>query len=636
MGAIVSACTNDLGNPPIRSGESLLEFTGPIAFNPAQPASREATLLQYYLGSPFFDWSFRQAALVNDARTPSNGNGWTGPAEVTADPFDLAHLGLDQPFHAARYRSTHAFWVQTLAGPPSTEPNTQPPVRDFALQHEVVLSARDPQELFQTLVGLATRLTNTAGFPVLAWRNELTENRWPDAATLVYPPQAGWVTTNPPAPWQMDYSTFSFWRNGAIPEGPGAEPIDRTLKPPSRPGSVKAVSVINHGLCSRFIPYTDVLPTIAPRFFEAAEKGLLQGRYDDNQTLDAVLAVDDSDTTPFLRTLEDRDTKQQAGFFFTFDIRLGAIRSIPLHGSLNASLSVAQAFAFRLLDGRVTVDPLREVSFATTDSGLAPSDAVRAPIDDALLRSLDIVPLENASPNSIAGAVFQQSSQKQEFPGLIPGDGVLCTQRAPGDETIPVSNDPGSDPAECAKLFADINSNLKRALLPGSLATQLTGVDAAAFKQLWQSTALATMVNPHTNNPSDIVYKNFRCVTRDAKAAGEKVNACRYVVPARRLNPLPDGVEVVFVDDMKEYTNPSYIPWLILLNQTDPNTVKAIDQLCDPPRAQLLNVPFRRKVSTFHYDNHFLQAGEQFCTVTTTIDKKGDKHFDGQCRVQGL
>ena len=41
------------------------------------------------------------------------------------------------------------------------------------------------------------------------------------------------------------------------------------------------------------------------------------------------------------------------------------------------------------------------------------------------------------------------------------------------------------------------------------------------------------------------------------------VNICEYIVPAKRLNTYPDGIEAVFVDDDREVSNPAYPVYLL-------------------------------------------------------------------------
>ena len=87
-------------------------------------------------------------------------------------------------------------------------------------------------------------------------------------------------------------------------------------------------------------------------------------------------------------------------------------------------------------------------------------------------------------------------------------------------------------------------------------------------------------------------------------------------MPARRLNVLPDGVELVFVDDDKEYTNPAFIPYIIALN------LNQTDSLCDPPRAQVPGLLDRRPFVSFRYDgkrysaaNCYTAFGQTHCDV---------------------
>ena len=604
----LTAC--NVGNEPVRTGESVLEFGQLGSGDPFNGGSPDAIYLQYWLGSPFDHWGYRGKSLVNDALyTPGTLTNVT----TTKQPWDLTAVALVPSFkNFVKYQSVHAYWHVAGAaidpgGPPAN-------IRTLATQHEVLLFARDPEEHFQTLSQIRDQLlpqpypNPPALIPLTqGFRKEFLASRLPDAASLVYPPQPNWNTRPPfvsnpgPVPVLAQYATANFWGNwgnGVVPIGPAAAPFD-----PEGPGSVKAVHVINHGLCSQQVPYLDTVdadgnaksglfPLVGPAFFPSVEKKLAESPLGSTATM----WLSRSNVASFLHATTDREDAQHGGFFFNFDVNLTADLDWPIP-NFSGYAELGHAYEFKLLDGRLTVEPYRDYGQVLTNIFGLPETFLQSAFDDALTQSLLVAPSPSASADSLASVVFQEADKQQEWEGIIGGaDGLPCDPRAPGDETIPVALDPSA--GVCGGFITWISLALRASVTgAGAIAGQRLGIPASAFNQLWETTALATMVNPHDpGNPADQVYKNFRCVPRKSKTDGTTANRCRYVMPARRLNVLPDGVELVFVDDDKEYTNPAFIPYLIALNFD--KTAK----LCDPPRAQTPGLLDRRSFVNYVYD----------------------------------
>lgn len=57
---------------------------------------------------------------------------------------------------------------------------------------------------------------------------------------------------------------------------------------------------------------------------------------------------------------------------------------------------------------------------------------------------------------------------------------------------------------------------------------------------------------------------------------------CEYVLPAKRINVLPDGVELVFVDDTRELKNPAFPIWLHLWSRPPGGMIDPFTLLCNP------------------------------------------------------
>ena len=78
-----------------------------------------------------------------------------------------------------------------------------------------------------------------------------------DAATLFYPPQRGWQTTDLSIPQlsvpvSAQVATANFWSGLTAVESPGGP---GALPKPQNKGSIKAAKVVNHGICSMAVPF---------------------------------------------------------------------------------------------------------------------------------------------------------------------------------------------------------------------------------------------------------------------------------------------------------------------------------------------------------------------------------------------
>jgi hypothetical protein len=217
------------------------------------------------------------------------------------------------------------------------------------------------------------------------------------------------------------------------------------------------------------------------------------------------------------------------------------------------------------------------------------------------------VPLRpDQTPRTFAEALWQIADERQVFivPPILPGGTFHpCAQILSGEArvlaSIPKNIACGGMPAFIEDQATDMAAQAALADvigMPPQLVTPpaLTAQDIAQIK----STVLATEFEPRLGAQ---VYKHFRCVDRGAGPLGSGPK-CEYVLPAKRLNVFPNGVDLVFIDDRREFTNPAFPIWLILWKRhvppSNPNDETGpLFQLCNAPRGQ--GFPFSARARSF-------------------------------------
>ncbi len=597
----------DAGNPEVRPGRNNLVF-GTTQCDPAAATCADTPRVDRYIGSPFFHHDFRTWELQG------NSDGLSS--------FDLTSFSLaNTPF--VQYGSDTAFWT-TLVGGGSTVPTTQ----DYWNQHEVVLFARDPVEMTNhfrdyvvadfTLNGLDPSITNpvdsdkvkaelaqlfgpgtsdSPGIWRLEWHNCQVPagstfgcggpSSMPNAASMFYPPQAGWTTTDLSVPQVSvpvvaNVTPASFWPTGVTPTGPGSLPH------PENVGSIKAAKVINHGICSSFSPYCSGPPdasgaptccnggpdqdgdllcpnnTPATGLFEklaasiplTLAKGLDSGNNIERRWVDIA---------PFLNFTQEEEDAQLGGFFLGFNVQGNVIAG----GGPN--VFYYDSHTWKLFDGRLTAGG--EVIYSFGDGAAA--DCLRYSSDSLLTREIDsptaaandVVGRTGANPSTLAEAVFQGADKKQVYVGKL-----NVADTCDGHADLGISGAPPGD-YECGKFWTSLQNDLDDALSVLSAPLGITVTQAAQIKATMNATDFAGS------------YKNLRC----AQFSNDVHASCQYVMRAKRLNVYPDGVELVFIDDPHDFSNPSYPIWLILLANKLENPNSALDlygALCGQPHAQ--------------------------------------------------
>ncbi len=263
--AVALACQ---GNPPVHTGDGLLEFgtTRVSTVGGRQVASR-TTRLSLYTAAPFDQWGYHASALTGE----TDGTGVPGAFDLTKFPLHASNDGTSEPF--MRYTASSPFWIHRTDFSLRRGGGTTAAPVDLHNQHEILLFARDPAEQAATVRALSATPTCFGGVCGLSgdacssdddctdvnivgksflntWSAEWAFGRSPLVAAMMYPPQSNLTTyvngnsSNPPD-FIAGVVPIDFWN--FTPTGPGAAPDGS--------GSIKAVKIVNHGTCGAFEAY---------------------------------------------------------------------------------------------------------------------------------------------------------------------------------------------------------------------------------------------------------------------------------------------------------------------------------------------------------------------------------------------
>jgi hypothetical protein len=534
----------DTGNPPVRAGQSQLEF-GTI-----EERNQHVFRIQRFIGDPFFNWDHREWELVGHATTAPP----LGPMDLPNFALQPGGMGWTGPL--VRYESNNAYWVSKICGP--GQPNCTKS-RELWHQHEVDLFGRDPEEFYNLLYGFVGPGDFNNPMFVPRWGAEWGgPTKIPLVPIIAYPPSVNYPTDATPAnplgqPLEAQALRQFFYPLNVPGSGPGAAPF-----PPGR-GSIKTAKVVDKGLCSKFLPYS------------ASGMGLLELV---DSKIWPFLATAFCNTTikkfahygPYVHQTTDREDAQYGGFFFNTEVQIQALLGGGPHFLFHSKND------WDLFDGRLTISP--QVIFQTGQgSGV---DTVMLGLYDKLGHTMnhDIRPTD--TPTTFAEGVWQTADALQAF-----NQNFGCSQEAPGEETITWTPQPNM--MQCGGYISFIQgaaataaaSALPDLISLGPQVTQPPAFTAADVQQI-KDTVTQPVFEPRLGKN---VYKNFRCVVR----SGSPV--CEYILRAKRLNVYPDGIELVFIDDRREFSNPTYPLWLIAWDAHDPTNPNdtGLFKLCDSP-----------------------------------------------------
>ncbi len=595
------------GDPPVRLGGN------DLIFGTQAPGSGAGSVARLQLGSsaPFDHWDYRGDALIANAANSGD------PANEPLDPFDLPAYPIDGTGPGGNlnveYVLQHAFWVTRQGRHGSV---------DLADQHEIMLFARDPQEQAETMrsfVGNYADAGTAIQFFPGDWGNLWNVAAVPLPRGFVYPPSANYNlgTLDEPLPVPLTFPLVDkaiFWPN-YVPVGPGTEPDGHS--------SVKAVKIINRGLCGRELPYytgdpdnPGILETVVAEAAPAIAGGIV------NADCHADVTVPWSQAGSFIDFTTEREDRQLGGFFFNM-----AERSSGYLGVQSKVLARA-AIRFELFDGRLSSEG--EMVHTNAAGGLGEagglvSDKVVVAVSNVLTRAMDAPLPTNAEPETLAETIYRASGDLQGYAGsdgynkakkkfnidTVTGQTRVDLDATGGDDSVPPTTADLSA-TRCAVFVDSFRHQLKQGDLP--VVAPILGLTPAERQQVWDAKLNETEVRN-----GKTVLKNFRCVHRPDNPKDQDPNEgiCEYVVRAKRVNVFPDGVELVLLDDLKDINQAAYPVWVHAMAAQLTGTADALSNVCDPPRSQGATYTFRPFVSPFkltsHGDRHFRCADS--CTA---------------------
>ena len=581
------------GNPPVHTGSGLLEFgttvvTGPSA---AGQTVTRTTRLSLYTAAPFDHWGYHASALIGG----TDSTGIPGSFDLTAFPLHPSNDGTSEPF--VRYASAIPFWRHGVLSGRGAVPHVVP--LDLHDQHEVQLFARDPAEQAATLRSLSSLPSCAGGVCgqsgqecssnddckdvdivrqdfVQRWDAEWSFGRSPWVPRMMYPPRpnlttlANGNTANPPD-LVAGVIPSDFW--AFTPTGPGAAPDGS--------GSIKAVKIINHGVCGAFQPYaTADGKGLLQQFVDGLPKFLLasiaSGNSDPFKNYNCIKVERQSLVLgPYLDITTDQEDAQHGGFLLGAEVQI----KDPLLSGGGPHFDVYFDGAWRLFDGRLTT---QGELLRLTGQGTG-FELFEAGLPTALTREMDAPLPPGGSPSNLAEGIWSQSYALQKFKGIPieQPEFTTCTPRPDGRVVVA----PKDQTAPCEKW---------REILEGELTTAASGVGASVIglDSDEQTEVVADDFDAKETVGNDTVWKNIRCadvgdkITNGADAGQPTGPICYYELPAKRLNVHPDGVELVFLDQLKELDNPVYPIWLTLLELEAEGKTPTLSPLCDDPLAQ--------------------------------------------------
>jgi hypothetical protein len=93
---------------------------------------------------------------------------------------------------------------------------------------------------------------------------------------------------------------------------------------------------------------------------------------------------------------------------------------------------------------------------------------------------------------------------------------------------------------------------------------------------------MATIYNTMEERDAHGRYVHFRCSSKPPSGSSCQTPVCQYVIPAKRVNPHPDTVELVFFDSATEYTNPAFPAFAMIEGATTAGFLAMCDTTPSP------------------------------------------------------
>jgi hypothetical protein len=351
---------------------------------------------------------------------------------------------------------------------------------------EVYLFDRDPEEVRQAL--------ELEAYQYFKWRDTVVSpSVLPRVVVVPFPPNASFDLQQSV---NVDLLEAQFW-DGANITGTAAQP--------SGHGSVKALRVLQRGLCATEVP-------AVATFLQPVEKEVWEQVRDKLRAAPKISCHDINIYRYYDRTIlymghaSGVPLDVTGGFMLQFSVGLrGPITDISLYADFEYELG--------LDDGILAVTHAKENNvLGVGNAGL--EQAAR----DALTNLLP--------------TIFRQRTLDQQTL-VIPGQTSACT---------PLDATGATDTASCGNVVSQVMGGV--ALGGPSVGLSMSDV-----------TALQKTLGEKTNG----VFRNWRCVPPPSGGAA----GCGLVLRARRINVLPDAIEMVWFDD-NDLKSTAFALWVAL------------------------------------------------------------------------
>ena len=308
---------------------------------------------------------------------------------------------------------------------------------------------------------------------------------------MPYGPQFG-GGYNPNNPLILDpIRRQDFWLE-APASGPGAAPAGD--------GSVKALAIFPRGMCSTEQPLRTIADTIAIRFVDTFIGGVCGGG-------DLIPDMQYAYVTSYLSHRPQAVSDLNGGFFLASHVRIHDNGISPPFSLDDCNVSFNYNYRLTLDHGILAIEPHRN-SFSNDDEPLCTGFLGRKGFADRLANSLAL---------DFPDIFHRQSLEQQSVP-------------LTGPSGSPLSCDP--DPAASDPCFA-------AAAATGVAIINGGHVLGFADDRARRLVDIANASDPDTGQP----HANYRCV-RQPDQSGQ----CRYVLRAKRINVLPNAVELVWFE----------------------------------------------------------------------------------------
>ena len=414
----------------------------------------------------------------------------------------------ETPFAAQQLDVTYGPTLQTIGLPALSH------------QQEVLLFARDPTETYGDLSGVLDPST---------FRSITNPINLPASLAFEIPAVAGQAAPSTVS----DITDADFW-TGTV-GGPGAAACASTTQHGTQCGSIKAARVMQHGFCSAEIPFFDPAVDAAGGLTLFGSNGRPGGSIAD-QIWNTFFSTANTQSAcvhtfrdwiqlgSFLRTTIDNEESQLGGFVLNMGLHDNDFHP----GTKDDYVRINETFWLRLKDGRLSAEAKLNGTYSTGTEG------------DSLLNGL-VLGLNTA----VGDALFKASNAAQ----VLWSHSVLkdaCTMKSATDTSV---STPVPAPTALTIAPGTCSDFLNIFVQQVELTKQFLSLSSTE-----QAFVVSNLLHATNGN-----YDNIECRQPNSAADSE----CAYVVRAKRVNVMPDRIELVFLDAENDATASAYPVWLL-------------------------------------------------------------------------